>query len=71
VKGDRERIVEVIQAIRGLKSIIVELNYLVFPLVSNPPILILYPARSDGLRYQLYNEYNNLYLYIIYQVRKI
>ncbi|PQE17806.1 atp-dependent dna helicase protein [Rutstroemia sp. NJR-2017a BVV2] len=53
VKGDRERIVEAIQTIRGLKTKTVELNYLVFPL-----------AWTDGLRYRLYNEYSNLYLYI-------
>ncbi|KAM3067030.1 hypothetical protein ACMFMG_011811 [Clarireedia jacksonii] len=31
VKDDRERMVEAIQAIRGLKSTIAELNHLVFP----------------------------------------
>ena len=38
VKADRERVVKAIQAIRGLKTKTAELNHLVFPPVSNPPI---------------------------------
>jgi hypothetical protein len=41
VKADRERIIPEIQAIRGLKTKRVELNHLVFPPASNPPIPIL------------------------------
>ena len=51
VKADRERIIQEIQAIRGLKTKRVELNHLVFPPVSNPPIPILQEPRKDGLQY--------------------
>jgi hypothetical protein len=37
VKADRARIVQAVQAIRGLKPNRVELNYLVFPRASNIP----------------------------------
>ncbi|PVH70934.1 hypothetical protein DL98DRAFT_617230 [Cadophora sp. DSE1049] len=41
VKADRERIIQEIQAIRGLKTKRVESNHLVLPPASNPPIPIL------------------------------
>jgi hypothetical protein len=41
IKADRERIILEIQAIRGLKTKRIELNHLVFPPASNPPIPIL------------------------------
>ena len=41
VKADRERVIQAIQAIIGLKTKIADLNYLVFPPVSNLSILIL------------------------------
>ena len=52
-KVDQERIVREIQAIRGLKAKAVELNYLVFPPASSPPIPTLRPPKEDGLKYQL------------------
>ncbi|KAM3088997.1 hypothetical protein ACMFMG_000616 [Clarireedia jacksonii] len=71
MKADQEHVVAAIQAMRRLKTKTAKLNYLVFPPVSNPPILILQPAQTDGLRCQLHDEYSNPYLYIAYQVRKI
>jgi len=38
VKVERERVVQAIQAIMGLKTKTADLNHLVFPPVSNPPI---------------------------------
>jgi hypothetical protein len=51
VKADREYIILEIQAIRGLKTKRIELNYLVFPPASNPPILILQEPRKNRLQY--------------------
>ena len=53
VKADRERIIQEIQAIQGLKTRRAELNYLVIPPVSNPSIPILQEPRKDGLKCQL------------------
>lgn len=71
VKADRERVVQAIQAIWGLKTKTVELNHLVFPPVSNPPIPTLQQPRKDGLKCQLQDEYGNQCQYIARQVRKI
>ncbi|PQE08863.1 c2H2-type zinc-finger domain-containing protein [Rutstroemia sp. NJR-2017a BBW] len=68
---DREHMVAAIQTIQGLKTTIAELNQLIFPPVSNPPIPILQQAWTDGLRCQLHDEDSNPYMYIAYQVRKI
>lgn len=54
VKADRARIVQAVQAIRGLKPNRVELNHLVFPRASNiPPIQTLQEPGTDGLQCQL------------------
>ncbi|KAM3067126.1 hypothetical protein ACMFMG_011681 [Clarireedia jacksonii] len=60
VNTDRERMVTAIQAIQGLKTTTAELNHLIFS-----------PARTDGLKCQLHNEYGNPCPYIACQARKI
>jgi RecQ family ATP-dependent DNA helicase len=71
VKADRERIIQEIQAIGGLKTKRAELNHLVFPLASNPPIPILQEPRKDGLQCQLQDQYGNPCVYIACQIQKI
>ena len=59
VKADRERIIQEIQAIRGLKTKRIELNYLVFPLINNLPILILqesYPLLAGSISPKLHTR---------------
>jgi len=71
VKADRERIAQEIQAIRGLKTKRTELNHLVFPPASNPPIPTLQPPRKDGFKCQLQDEYGTQCQYIACQIQKI
>ena len=53
---DRTRIVEQVQAIGGLITDRVELNQLVLPLASSPPIPELQPPRTNGMQCQLQDE---------------
>ena len=71
MKAERERVVQAIQAIIGLKTKTADLNHLVCPPVSNPPIPTLQQPRKDGLKCQLRDEYGNRCQYIACQVRKI
>ena len=71
VKEDRERIVQEIRAIKGLKTERAELNHLVFPPVSNPPIPALQAPRRDGMKCQLQGQNQTPCQYISCQVQKI
>jgi len=71
IKADRERIIREIQAIRGLKTKRVELNHLVFPPASSPPIPTLQEPRRDGFKCQLQDNYSNPCAYIACHIQKI
>ena len=53
---DRFRIIQQIQTIEGLITDKRELNKLVFPAASNPPIPILQEPRKDGRKCQLQDQ---------------